>query len=345
LSAVLAGIAVLTAAVLVPSPPASGEGEGLLKPVLGGLVDRAGVPDPAFHDVLDGFVVDVAWADIQPQPFAPLAADNAIDRAITSVRNLAGGAGGDMRIKLRVNAGVEAPEGAKHLGGEPVVVDYEGYQDLQGTIGRFWTPEFGAAYNDLQVKLAAAYDLVPEVSQVEITRCMTFYAETFLRQAGTPSTPAALLAAGFTVDADKRCHRQQVQAHKVWRRTRSGLAFNPYHLIRPNGNVSSELSFPKEMIGYCRLVLGGRCVLENYSLSSPLRDGLYPELYSALQAAGGPRAFQTAAQSRIGDWRATLSYAVEVGAASVELNRSYPTYDLNELAAFSQALRTNAAAV
>lgn len=82
--------------------------------------------------MIDGFVVDVAWADIQPQPFAPLVADNAIDRAITSVRSLAGGAGGDMRIKLRVNAGVDAPEGAKHLGGEPVAVDYEGYRAWRG---------------------------------------------------------------------------------------------------------------------------------------------------------------------------------------------------------------------
>lgn len=111
----------------------------------------------------------------------------------------------------------------------------------------------------------------------------------------------------------------------MWRRTRSGLAFNPYHRIDPNGNVTAELAFPKEMMGYCRLVLGGRYVLENYSLSSPLRDGLYEELYPALLAAGGPRAFQTVAEARIGDWRATLSYAVDAGAASVELTAATPT--------------------
>jgi hypothetical protein len=336
----LAFALVAVVATLLPSPPASAAGEGLLKPVLGGLLDRAGFPEPAFHDVIDGFVVDVAWAEIQPLPFGPLAANNAIDQALASVRALPGG--GDMRIKLRVNAGVDAPEAAKELGGAPVAVEYDGYRELAGTVGRFWTPEFGAAYDDLQVRLAAAYDRVPEIAQVEITRCMTFYAETFLRQAGTPQTPLALLAAGFTTEADKRCHRQQVQAHRVWRRTRSGLAFNPYHRIDPNGQVTAELAFPKEMMGFCRMVLGSRCVLENYSLSSPLRDRLYDELYPMLLAAGGPLAFQTAAEARIGDWRGTLAYAVDAGAASVELNRSYPTYDRAELAAFGTALRANA---
>ena len=334
----LALVAVI--ATLLPPPPAGAAGSRLVKPVLSGLLDRAGFPAPAHHDVIDGFVVDVAWADIQPEPFGPLAPGNAIDRALDSIRALPDG--GDMRIKLRVNAGVHAPDAAKHLGGDPVTVDYEGYRDLEGTVGRFWTPEFGAAYDDLQVKLAAAYDRVPEVGQVEITRCMTFYAETFLRQAGTPQTPAALLEAGFTTAADKRCHRQQVQAHKVWRRTRSGLAFNPYHRIDPNGNVTAEIAFPKEMMGFCRKVLGPRCVLENYSLSSPLRDRLYDQLYPALLAAGGPLAFQTAAQARIGDWRGTLAYAVDAGAASVELNRSYPTYDRADLATFGAGLRANA---
>lgn len=336
----LAVALVAAVACLLAAQPASAGARSVVKPVLGGLLDRAGFPDQALHDVVDGFVVDVAWADIQPEPFGPLAAGNAIDRAIASVRALGGDA--DMRIKLRVNAGVDAPEGAKHLGGAPVRVDYEGYRDLEGTVGRFWTPEFGAAYEDLHKRLAAAYDRVPEVAQVEITRCMTFYGETFLRQAGTPQTPAALLEAGFTTAADKGCHRQQVQAHRVWRRTRSGLAFNPYHRIGPDGNVTAEVAFPKEMMSFCRRVLGSRCVLENYSLSSPLRDRLYDELYPALLAAGKPLAFQTAAEARIGDWQATLRYAVDAGAASVELNRSYPTYDRSALAGFSGQLLANA---
>jgi hypothetical protein len=321
-----------------PAPDAAQAG---LKPLLGGVLDRQGFPERAFWDVIDGFVVNVAWAEVQPEPLGPLAENNAIDRALDSIRSLPDGAG-DMKIKLRINAGVDAPPGAKELGGAPVAVDYEGYRDLEGAVGRFWTPEFGAAYDDLQAKLAAAYDGVPEVGQVEMTRCMTFYAETFLRQAGTPQTPQALLDAGYSVEADQECHRQQVQAHEVWAQTRSGLAFNPYHRIDADGDVNAELDFPKEMMGYCREELGARCVLENYSLSSPLRDGLYQELYPALLAAGQPLAFQTAAAARIGDWRATLAWAVEVGAASVELNRGYPTYEMDELEVFSQALQDNA---
>jgi hypothetical protein len=322
-----------------PAPPGSDEG---LKPLLGGVIDRQGFPERAFWDVVDGFVVNVPWAEVQPEPFGPLAEDNAIDRALASIRRLPGGAG-DMKIKLRINAGVDAPRGAKTLGGPPVNVDYEGYRDLEGAVARFWTPEFGAAYDDLQAKLAAAYDEAPEVGQVEMTRCMTFYAETFLRQAGTPETPRALLDAGYSVEADQQCHREQIEAHAVWSQTRSGLAFNPYQRIGADGEVKAELDFPKEMMGYCREVLGSRCVLENYSLSAPLRDGLYQELYPALVAAGQPLAFQTAAASRVGDWRATLAWAVGVGAASVELNRGYPDYDMEQLEAFSRALQDNAA--
>jgi hypothetical protein len=312
-----------------------------VKPQLAGVLDRQGLPREKFWDELDGFVVSVSWADLQPQPFGPLATDNAIDKAIAAVRD----GPTHLKLKLRVNAGVYSPEALKELTGGGVAASYAGYDKIDGTLPRFWTPKFAEAYADLQTRLAAAYDTVPEIEQVVVTQCMTFYAEPLLRQAGTPSTPKALLSAGYTVAADKQCHRSAIEAHRVWAHTRSSMAFNPYQVLGTNVKDDVDTDFSIEMMHFCRTTLGDRCVLENYSLAWPLRtggQGNYGPIYAALKDIGPPLSFQTAAASRIGDWQKTLQYAVDVGAASVELNRGYPRYDLGELAALRTKLRANA---
>src|SRR5207302_9139935 len=113
--------------------------------------------------------------------FGPITANNDIDQAIAAVRALAPQY--DMHLKLRVLAGASAPDWAKQLDGGAVQLDTFG-----DTIGEFWASGFGSAYADLQTKLAALYDNVPEIFQVEISRCMIWTAEPFLRDAGTPET-------------------------------------------------------------------------------------------------------------------------------------------------------------
>ena len=310
------------------------------KPHLAGVLDRHGAPAPSRLDEVDGFVVDVAWKDIQPEAFGPLATGNPIDQAISFVRDKAPRLG----IKLRVKAGIYAPPSVEALGGGAVAVAYDGYDQLTGTVGRFWTDEFGDAYADLQRRLADAYDNAPEVLQVVITRCMTFYAEPLLRQACTPQTPQALLAAGYSVDADHRCQHEAIEAHQAWRRTASSMAFNPYQVI-DGGDPRVDTAYSVQVMHDCRDVLGDRCVLENYSLAWPLRTGdagNYQAIYDGLVAAGPPLSFQTAAASRIGDWAAAIGWAADVGASSVELNRSYPSYDRNTLDELRRRLFANA---
>jgi hypothetical protein len=312
-----------------------------VKPQLAGVLDRQGMPRKTFWDALDGFVVSVSWADLQPTPFGPLAKDNAIDQAIAAVRK----GPTHFHLKLRVNAGVYSPEALKELTGGGVAASYAGYDKLDGTLPRFWTPKFAEAYADLQKRLAAAYDTVPEIEQVVVTQCMTFYAEPLLRQAGTPSTPKALLAAGYTVAADKQCHHTAIDAHKVWAHTRSSMAFNPYQVLGTAVKDDVDTGFSVEMMRYCRSTLGDRCVLENYSLAWPLRtggQGNYGPIYDALKSLGPPLSFQTAAASRIGEWQNALGWAADVGAASIELNRGYPRYDRGELEVLRKRLRANA---
>ncbi len=315
-----------------------------LKPQLAGVLDRQGMPRARFRDQLDGYVLSVRWADLQPEPFGPLTPDNAIDQAINAVR--AGPS--DFHLKLRVNAGVHSPEALKEQTGGGVPIGYEGpysVERLDGTVARFWTPLHHEAYADLQRRLAAAYDRVPEIQQVVITQCMTFYAEPMLRQAAMPESTAALLAAGYTTDADEECHRSALDAHRAWVHTRSSMAFNPYQVLDAGEQAHSDSAFSVEMMERCRSVLSARCVLENYSLAWPLREGgegNYDAIYEALERLGPPLSFQTAAASRIGDWEGALDWAANVGAASVELNRGYPRYDPERLAAVRARLKANA---
>ncbi|MBV8959909.1 MAG: putative Ig domain-containing protein, partial [Actinobacteria bacterium] len=303
-----------------------------VKPVLKGLLDRQGRPDDANLAQLDGWVVRVDWAALQPTPFGPIDTNNAIDQAIAQVRTLAPQY--TMHLKVRVLAGTSAPDWAKQLDGGPIQLD----SSAGDSIGLFWSTDFASAYADLQSKLAALYDDTPEISQVEITQCTIWTGEPFLRDAGTPQTVSALLAFGYTAEADSTCQQQEVDAHQVWAHTRSGLAFNPYQHIYPDGSSSTDEPFTESMMTYCRSSLGLRCVLANNSIRSTPQGPSYTDMYNAMQANGRPMAFQTAAPDRIGDWYQALSFAVQLGANSIELARDYPTYDPTQLESIRQQL-------
>jgi hypothetical protein len=108
------------------------------------------------------------------------------------------------------------------------------------------------------------------------------------------------------------------------------------------GGVRSDAGFALELGEWCRDELGPRCILQNNSIRWPLLDGSdYQELYAGIEALGPPLAFQTATPERIGDWVATLEWAVAAGAASVELNRSYDDYDSSALGEFAGRLEAN----
>ena len=322
-----------TPEVSAVSPPTT-----VLKAPVAGLLTRDGPPQDALAPAVSGWVVNADWSELQPTAGGPLAAGNVIDRAITEARRAAP-AVGTAALEIRVFAGIHAPDWAKSLGGPPVAVrDPQSGQG--GTAGRFWTPEFGQAYARLQEELAAAYDAVPEIREVTAARCTTVFSEPFIRDLRDPATVSALLAAGFTPDADARCQREQIDAHDVWRQTRTTVAFNPYERLEPNGTATPDLDFSRQMMAYCRERLKDRCVLENNSVRWPLPGA--GALYAALASFGPPLAFQTATQRRVGDLVGAIRYCISLGAASVELpeGADVPVADLVPL---SDGLRANAA--
>jgi hypothetical protein len=278
-------------------------------------------------------VVKAYWKDLQTSPGGPLTENSAIDQAVAAAHKLGLG------LKLRVYAGIYAPDWAKSLGGGPVnVVDPQDNQ--QGTIGRFWTEDFGKAYSDFEQKLAAKYDAVPEVREVVVSRCTTFFAEPFIRDKGDKGSVANMLSAGFSFDADQVCHREEIDAHKVWLQTHSDVDFSPYQNIEKKGARSVDESFTESMMDYCRTNLGARCVLENNSIRSPVQPA-YAPMYDRIKAMGPPISFQTANPNKIGDLLATLTWAAQQGANSVELPGSYTQSSPQTFAPANQALASN----
>jgi len=320
-------------------PPPAG-----LKSMITGFVDRKGAPAPTWSTVIHAYVVNTTWADLQPSPAPVLAPNNAIDSAIADVRrlNAAGSPGGvgAVVLKLRILAGNSAPAWVKQLDGPPVPVQ-DDTSSLTGTIGRFWTDHFGAAYAQLQRLLAARYDNTPEIVEVTMARCTTFYDEPFIRHASNLVTAAALVGAGYTAEADSRCQAEEIDAHAVWQHTRSGLAFNPWQRVNPDATVSVDEGFTESMMTYCRAKLGRRCVLENDSIRWPTLKGPYDSMYQAMHRLGAPISFQTAAPERIGDPLLTIQWAEAQGANAVELNRDYPTYPMVQVVAAQNGLAAN----
>jgi hypothetical protein len=302
-----------------------------VKAPVSGLMDRHHPPKAAYAGVVRGHVVNTTWAAVQPVKGGPIVHPNPIDQAIAVAKK------NGYALKLRVRAGIDAPAWAKKLGGAPMTFYYTGATanktgTVAGTVGRFWTPQFGAAYDELQRKLAAEYDGVPEIRQTDITRCTTIFAEPYLRDAMDKRNVRALLGAGFTTAKDQVCHAQQVVAHDVWQRTISDLAFNPYNSIRPDAKVRTDLAYTLSQMGYCRSVLGPRCSLSNHSLASKrLTSGAYGEMYAHMRKLGGPIDLQTATAAKIGDYQEVLAFASGMGASSVELPTGYERWSMTHL--------------
>lgn len=68
--------------------------------------------------------------------------------------------------------GTDAPYWAKRLGGHEPMPWYADGRAI-GTIGRFWSPAFGDAYQDLQRRPADRYDDDPRIREVVVARCTT----------------------------------------------------------------------------------------------------------------------------------------------------------------------------
>lgn len=278
------------------------------------------------------FVIRAYWNQLQPTGTNELVT-TAIDSGLAEAQ--AQGA----QVRLRVFAGQYAPDWVKNSAGS--MPWEEPTNGTTFTVPRFWRPEVRDAWNNLMTKLSQKYDGNANLAEVTISRCMTTFAEPFMRQSSSAADKTAAINAGYTFDLDVNCLKESVDIFKTtWPTTRATLAANPFQGFNPpagQGSTTTTIA----IMQYCREQLGSRCVLGNNSLRSTSLGSKYDEMYAELKRLGPPIYLQTATPQNIGDWVATLDFADSLGANSVELNAGYTSYDKAVLADKNTALLAN----
>jgi hypothetical protein len=305
---------------VAPALAAGAAAAPAVKPAIVGLLDRQGTIDDQWAGIIRGVVVQVDWAVLQPTPDGSVVANNPIDAALTAVRAYNGRhPTTPLAVKLRVMAGIGAPQWLKDRVGSQLV--QSPVDQGVGTVPFWWKPEVDAAYRALQTELAGRYDAVPEIREVQIDRCTLIYEEPFVRVTGDTVALAAFRAAGLDPTVDETCLKQEVQAHKVWQRTRSVLALNPYQ--NPATAPTTDVAFTNSMAKQCRNVLGDRCVIENHSMKATGNAPDMEKLYAKMTALGRPMAMQTNRPDVLGDLGVVLRRSVAMGAEAIELPWTY----------------------
>lgn len=332
---VMAALTTATAGLTVPGP-ATAATPLPVKPVLSGLLDRKGTPAASHETALRGFVADVRWSDVQP---APTAFDTAsLDATIATARAKG------YRVKLRLRAGADSPAWVKASAGSMSMYTTDTADTGRAlTVPRWWTPEFRAAFDALHAKVAARYDANPAVGQVTLCGPSVHYCEPHLRSIADVRNRQTLLRAGYTAAADQAAHRANIQAGRHWKRTALEVAFNPHQTVQPDATVTTDVAFTIDQMRRFRAAYGSRAVLANNSVRSSFigMGGPYGAMYAEQKRLGRPLSYQTATVKKIGDWRATLRWAAEQGASSVELPSGYVSWPAAELRTLGNTAAAN----
>jgi hypothetical protein len=340
-----------------------------VKPALHGLLYKWGEPIAGTTPAVQAFVIDVYWDQLQPNGAGDNASNvptSASDPSGWTIINndLAYAQAHNMAVKLRVEAGINAPNWVKVLDGGPIPwSDCLGGPGVNcqsfGTIGHWWDSDFGTYYQDLQNLLASYYDTNPLLREVVVDRCTTIFSEPFIEQTRALSiNEAALAKSDFTTDAARSCEEQEInQSAAAWHDTNLAVSFNPFDEIEDPGYVppgsttpvgkwegTTDETYTQTVMNYCRQQLGSRCVLENNSLDTD-RSGDYGQMYDYMASLGPPITFQTADPSKVCggngppstdysdppcQWRTTLDLALQYKATAVELQMNYNEWDLQD---------------
>jgi len=288
-----------------------------------GVVDRGGINSAVgWTDVVDHFVVNVDWADVQP---AQGTYDySAIDAALTDAQ-LSG-----HKVYLRFFAGIHTPDWIKNN------VGWYDYTDNGDTlkVPYWWTDSFGVYYRNIMQRLAARYDNDDRVTTVAISRCMTRYAEPMIRQTNLAEVRNDLINSGYTEAKDIAAQKEAIDDHAaLWVNTFSSYAFNPYQYVDSNKTAKKDITVTLDIMDYCVVVLGDLAALQNNSLrvdpnwsSNEIYQQMYDYMIGLNEMFGTVLGFQTATYTRVGDLPATIQRAIDYKATWLELPGGYETY-------------------
>ncbi len=340
-----------------------------LKTPIQGILDRGSlgsasysVPSGAGVAALNGVVANISWAQLQPTQGGPIVHPNQLDNALSAVAAYNKSHSNQLEVKVRIFAGIDAPNWAKTIDGWNPVNTCNNQGSPCGTFGPFWTADYDNAYKTFMTELASAtdplgytYDSEPLLHDVTIAQCMTTFAEPFMRDdsnlgqilyyTSTTDPQPNYTGSPYSVQADENCLNDEVDNSTAWKQTHLSLSFNPF---KPWTNATTQSSQPGEtftasVMQHCRAVLGSQCTIENNSI----RDTYVGEqnqsgnLYYDMDHEGPDMTFQTASPNSVGNLTTTVQWAIAMGANAVELPSNYNTQTLATLDGLSAGLLAN----
>jgi hypothetical protein len=315
---------------------------------------------------ISGIVVNETWEHMQRNGGRTIDTSS-IDAALTAIAAYNAKPGRSLGVRLRVWAGIDAPQWVKNVGGAPIrICDQDAVpaaSSLQAaaaptpcpsaairTVGRFWSARYERAWRQFESLLAKAYDGDARVNEISLSSCSSLTSEPFVQPEDTYSR-ANLIAAGYTDAKYRNCllHAVELDYVPYWHRTPVDFSFNPFRAIDATPPVS-DLAFTKTVIDECRAVAGTRCILLNETMAkftpppspnpqqTPSIAQSYYEMWSYMRRQGGSITFQTAGppkllsawQTNRAGWDAAVSLAHRFGASALEIfppKYGAPCYD------------------
>lgn len=345
----------LLLSLLVPSFAFMGCAQ--LKQPLSGLAcrdfKRINPQDDELMKNISTVIVQVHWNDIQPKENGPIVRDNDIDNAIKWVRTFKQKYGVDIGLKVRLYCGIHSPDW---------LIDKVGYFDARGQrVPKFWKGDFINAFADVQRKLAAIYDDVPEVREVVDGATGITSAESFIRPLkggrNAQMVSQVFQNAGYSADADSTAIVKSFDAMKVWKKTYVSVCFSDWKTPDKDGNPTGDIDRTLAFITKFINEFGKQAVIGNNGLRPGMghhgerwQEGgdmytLYNYFKKMHDDKGVKVYFQTASDQRIGDLQEAIKDGINYGASYIELPgapRDYtgdiPVSAMNEL---SKKLKSN----
>ncbi len=331
--------------------PAFGLAEDPVKPAPAGLA-CFGFPPKGWETIFNCMIYKLKWEELEPTPGQYEPGFRRIDETFRKATELG------LSIRLVVVCGENSPAWLKAEVGTVTVHDTAGVAYNPSAAGgrtcaRWWTTGFGEAYARMQRSLAARYDSHPALAVVDMTRCMSYWPEPFMRQLKEPQNRRNLREAGFSVALDKVAQGEALTTHaQYWKRTRSGIALNPYQELADSGDSwKPNMEYTAAFIQEAVKVLGARLNLQNDSFVSE-RSQLGPDywkMFDLIRNSGASFGLQPRGTTKesIGDLRKLIEAAIGQGAGYLELVRIYEQSPISkaEFALYDKQLEANASRV
>jgi len=308
-------------------------GEGL-KPIMHGLVcrdfDRIDVSagsDDAIMKITNGVIVQLYWKDIQPKEGGELVRNNRVDQAIEWVKKFKAKYGVDVPVKIRLYCGMYSPDWLINKGSFTI---------MEERLPKYWEPAFIAAFADVQAKLAAIYDNVPEVSEIVDGATGLKSAENFIRPFGANGKKRTagqiFLQAGYTKEKDSIAIVRSYEAMKVWKHTLVSCCYSAYQYLDRNGNDYETAEGTIPFINMFVNMFGKQAVVGNNGLRTTAgshgedfaeggeRYKLYNYFKRLREEKGVHIYFQTSTTKRSGSSLApVIEEGIKYGASYIEL--------------------------